>query len=256
MEDLADQLEAERVIGDELPSLRKEQTRLARLLSEDKKARGDLVVVGGEERAKRLESINGALVAKQAEDDGLKRREKSLSDLVAVIRSWSWVTGWPDFKGWRGSSPTRNGSARTLADFSVAGVLVHDHASRLLRTRAGSVDPVDLTERRGLARLEDGAAAWRSVHLHVRQLRTTTPTLTGLRATSWPYAPTKGTIFCGCVPARDGGAGGSATPSSTRYFFTVRPHTRPHGRSRHRTRLPRAARGNDGRSSRTPHPGS
>jgi hypothetical protein len=72
--------------------------------------------------------------------------------------------------------------ACTLAGFAVAGVLVHDHAGQLLRLRAGSEGPVDLGERRGLARLEEGAASWRLVHLNVRQLRTTTPELAGLRA--------------------------------------------------------------------------
>jgi len=69
-----------------------------------------------------------------------------------------------------------------LADLSVAGVLVHDHAGRLLRTRVGSDGPVDLSQRRGLARLDEGAASWRLVHLHLRQLRTTTPTSVELRA--------------------------------------------------------------------------
>ncbi len=31
----------------------------------------------------------------------------------------------------------------------------------------------------------------------------------------------------GCVPARDGARGGTATPSTARYFFTVRQST-PH----------------------------
>jgi hypothetical protein len=73
--------------------------------------------------------------------------------------------------------------ACTLADFSVAGVLVHDYAGQLMRdVGASKGSPVDLGARRGLARLEEGGAAWRLVHLHVRQLRTTTPALVGLRA--------------------------------------------------------------------------
>ena len=73
--------------------------------------------------------------------------------------------------------------ACTLADFAVAGVLVHDHAGQLLRRSETSKDaPADLGARRGLARLQEGSAAWRLVHLHVRQLRTTTPALMGLRA--------------------------------------------------------------------------
>ena len=72
--------------------------------------------------------------------------------------------------------------ACSLADFAVAGVLVHDHAGQLLRRSETSKDaPADLGARRGLARLQEGSAAWRLVHLHVRQLRTTTPALMGLR---------------------------------------------------------------------------
>ncbi len=73
--------------------------------------------------------------------------------------------------------------ACSLADFAVAGVLVHDQAGQLLRAAGASKDsPADLGARRGLARLQKGGAAWRLVHLHVRQLRTTTPALMGLRA--------------------------------------------------------------------------
>ena len=73
--------------------------------------------------------------------------------------------------------------ACSLADFAVAGVLVHDRAGQLLRAAGASKDsPADLGARRGLARLQEGSAAWRLVHLHVRQLRTTTPVLMGLRA--------------------------------------------------------------------------
>jgi hypothetical protein len=86
MDSLAEQIEAERVAGDELPGLKKERARLVGLLGEDKRARGGLVVVGGEERAKRLEALNGALVSKQAEVDVLKRRDKSLSDLGDAVK--------------------------------------------------------------------------------------------------------------------------------------------------------------------------
>lgn len=86
MDDLAAQIEAERAAGDELPGLKKEQMRVTGLLAEDKRARGGLVVVGGEARAQRLEAINGALVAKQAEVDVLKRQDKSLSDLADAIK--------------------------------------------------------------------------------------------------------------------------------------------------------------------------
>lgn len=86
MDSLAEQIEAERAAGDELPGLKKERARLVGLLAEDKRARGGLVVVGGEERAKRLEALNGALVSKQAEVDVLKRRDKSLSDLGDAVK--------------------------------------------------------------------------------------------------------------------------------------------------------------------------
>jgi energy-coupling factor transporter ATP-binding protein EcfA2 len=86
MADLAEQIEAERVAGDGLPVLEKEQLRLKSLLTEDKRARGGLVVVGGETRAQRLEAVNGALVVKQGEVDVLKRRDKSLSDLADAIK--------------------------------------------------------------------------------------------------------------------------------------------------------------------------
>lgn len=89
MDSLAHQIDAERVAGDELPGLKKDQSRLAALLAEDKKARAGVVVVGGEDRANRLEAINGALVAKQAEVDVLKRREKSLSDLADAAKDIS-----------------------------------------------------------------------------------------------------------------------------------------------------------------------
>lgn len=85
IDSLAEQIEAERGARDQLPGLRKEKARLTRLLVEDKRARGGLVVVGGEARAKRLEEVNTALVLKQAEVDVLKRREKSLVDLAEVV---------------------------------------------------------------------------------------------------------------------------------------------------------------------------
>lgn len=89
MDSLADQIETERVTGDGLPGLKKEHSRLTGLLAEDKRARGGLVVVGGEDRANRLEALNGALVAKLAEVDVLKRQEKSLSDLTDAIKDIS-----------------------------------------------------------------------------------------------------------------------------------------------------------------------
>lgn len=89
MDSLADQIEAERIAGDEHPELKKEQARLTALLEEDKKARAGLVVDGGQARAARLETINGALVAKQAEVDTLKRQERSLADLADAVKDIS-----------------------------------------------------------------------------------------------------------------------------------------------------------------------
>lgn len=86
MDDLAVQIEAERVVGESLPDLKVEQARLSELLTEDKRARGGLVVVGGEARAKRLETLNGAVVLKQGQVDALKRREKALVDLMDAVK--------------------------------------------------------------------------------------------------------------------------------------------------------------------------
>ncbi|MFH5823207.1 TrlF family AAA-like ATPase [Georgenia sp. AZ-5] len=89
MDSLAEQIEAERGARGELPGLNKEKSRLTGILAEDKRARGRVVVVGGKERAKRLEALNGALVAKQAGVDVLKRREKSLADLAEAVNDIS-----------------------------------------------------------------------------------------------------------------------------------------------------------------------
>lgn len=89
MDTLAEQIEAERASREELPGLNKERSRLAGLIQEDKRARSGLVVVGGEERAKRLEALNAAIVAKQAEVDNLRRREQSLDGLGDAVKDLS-----------------------------------------------------------------------------------------------------------------------------------------------------------------------
>ena len=61
----------------------------------------------------------------------------------------------------------------TLADFAAAGVLVHEQASRFLRTVSGSGQPVE--------RAMQAGSAWRLVHLHARQLRTAAPPMLGVR---------------------------------------------------------------------------
>ena len=83
---ITEQIEAERASRDELPALLKERSRLAGLVQEDKRARSGLVVVGGEERAKRLEALNAAIVARQAEVDNLRRREQSLEGLGDAVQ--------------------------------------------------------------------------------------------------------------------------------------------------------------------------
>ena len=65
----------------------------------------------------------------------------------------------------------------TLADFASAGVFVHEQASRFLRTLARSQP--------GASQLLDNhtqaGAAWRLIHLHIRQLRTTARPMLGVR---------------------------------------------------------------------------
>jgi hypothetical protein len=71
----------------------------------------------------------------------------------------------------------------TLADFAVAGIVVHEAAAGQMRQVSGASDgPVDLGTRRALSRFEEGAGAWREVHKQLAQLRTATPVMEGLRA--------------------------------------------------------------------------
>ncbi|SDK54985.1 AAA domain-containing protein, putative AbiEii toxin, Type IV TA system [Nocardioides sp. YR527] len=83
---LAAQIESEHASRDELPGLIKERARLAGVLAEDKRARGGLVVVGGEVRAQRLEALNAALVIKQAEIDSHRRREQAFDGLADAVK--------------------------------------------------------------------------------------------------------------------------------------------------------------------------
>ena len=69
----------------------------------------------------------------------------------------------------------------SLADLAVAGIVVHEAAAGQMRQAASGDGPPDLGVRRALSRFEDGAAAWREVHLQLRQLRTATPVVDGLR---------------------------------------------------------------------------
>ena len=69
----------------------------------------------------------------------------------------------------------------TLADLAAAGMMLNQAAANVLR--AGSpADVADLSVRREVGRLEDGAAAWLDVHSQIRVLRTTTPALAGVRS--------------------------------------------------------------------------
>lgn len=81
IESLSEQVEAERTAAASLTALKKDRDRVMATLVEDRKARSGLVVVGGEDRSKRLEEVNGALAARQAQVDALRRRERALSGL-------------------------------------------------------------------------------------------------------------------------------------------------------------------------------
>lgn len=96
-----------------------------------------------------------------------------LGDRLARLHRVAWQLTREDWVG-----------ACTLADFSVAGVVIHEYAGKLMRqvAAAGSSSTPDLSAQRVLTRFEEGGASWRLVHLHVRQLRTPTPVIPGLRA--------------------------------------------------------------------------
>ena len=69
----------------------------------------------------------------------------------------------------------------TLADLAAAGMMLNEAAADVLR--AGSpADVADLSVRREVGRLEEGAAAWLDVHSQIRFLRTTTAALPGVRS--------------------------------------------------------------------------
>ncbi|MFZ5850640.1 MAG: hypothetical protein ACOYY2_04505, partial [Actinomycetota bacterium] len=65
----------------------------------------------------------------------------------------------------------------TLADYAAAGVFVHEHALRLLRS-APTGSGVGVHPLAG--HVEQARTAWRHAHLHARQLRTATPALPGV----------------------------------------------------------------------------
>ncbi|MGK2881965.1 MAG: TrlF family AAA-like ATPase [Mycobacterium sp.] len=85
IESLSEQIENERSAKAQVPALTAEQERLKKLLAEDKKARSALVVVGGEERSKRLEAINAELAVRQGAVDTARRREQALAELESAV---------------------------------------------------------------------------------------------------------------------------------------------------------------------------
>ncbi|WP_372430341.1 TrlF family AAA-like ATPase [Janibacter melonis] len=85
IESLSDQIENERSAKAQLPALIAEQDRLKKLLEEDKKARSALVVVGGEQRSKRLEAVSSELATRQGAVDAVRRREQALEELEAAL---------------------------------------------------------------------------------------------------------------------------------------------------------------------------
>lgn len=82
---LSEQIENERSAKAQLPAFSAEQDRVKKLLAEDKKARSALVVVGGEQRSRRLEAINAELNTRQAKVDAVRRREQALVELGAAV---------------------------------------------------------------------------------------------------------------------------------------------------------------------------
>ncbi len=95
-----------------------------------------------------------------------------LGDRLARLHRAAWQLTREDWVG-----------VMSLADFAVAGVVINEYAARVLRRLASldRADTPDLSVRRALTRFEGACAAWRLVHLNVRQLRTTTPASTPIR---------------------------------------------------------------------------
>ena len=95
-----------------------------------------------------------------------------LGDRVARLHRVAWQLARADWVG-----------ACDLADLAITGIFVNEYAARMMRQMeaADSTSTPDLSVRRALSRFEQGGASWRLVHLYVRQLRTPTPVLPGLR---------------------------------------------------------------------------
>lgn len=82
---LSENIENERTARAQLPEFSAEQTRLAKLVDEDKRARTALVVTGGESRSERLEAVNTQLGIRQGAVDAVRRREQALIELEASV---------------------------------------------------------------------------------------------------------------------------------------------------------------------------
>lgn len=78
---LSAEIETERDAFSRLGTLKTEKTQLAKFVTDDKAARTRLVVVGGEERSARLESINAELATRQGAVNALRQRERALTEL-------------------------------------------------------------------------------------------------------------------------------------------------------------------------------
>jgi hypothetical protein len=79
-------INAERELIRALPGLRERLGHETRSLEEDRDARSKLIVVGGEERAQKLELVTAAMAHRQTEVDQLGLREKSLEALADQMR--------------------------------------------------------------------------------------------------------------------------------------------------------------------------
>ena len=114
-----------------------------------------------------LSSLEVARPAIRTEDP-----RAELGDRVARLHRAAWQMSKEDWVG-----------ICSLADLAVAGIAVHEAAATQLRGASGdgASGTVDLSTRRTLSRFEQGAEAWRSVHVQLRQLRSATPVLDGLR---------------------------------------------------------------------------
>jgi hypothetical protein len=113
-----------------------------------------------------LSTLEVARPAVRSEDPHLE-----LTDRVARLHRVAWQLTKEEWVG-----------VCSLADLAVAGIVVHEAAAGQMRLASTAESgPPDISVRRALSRFEEGAAAWRTVHVQLRQLRTATPVVDGLR---------------------------------------------------------------------------